>query len=177
MIQILLILSTLFATASNHNTMSSIYDIKINDINNRPLDLSKYKGKKMLIVNVASECGYTPQYKQLQELHEKYGNKVVIIGIPCNDFGGQEPGTTAEIQTFCEMTYGIKFQMTEKVGIKQNRHPLYNWLCDKKENGVSDNEVKWNFHKFLIDENGNLLKSLPSKITPLDESILDWVNS
>jgi len=177
MIKLFLILSTLFAGVANHNTMESIYDIKINDINDKPLDLSKYKGKKILIVNVASECGYTPQYKQLQELHEKFGDKLVILGVPCNDFGGQEPGSTTVIQTFCEITYGIKFQMTEKVGIKQNRHPLYDWLCDKTKNGVSDNEVKWNFHKFLIDENGNLIKSLPSKVTPLDESILDWVNS
>jgi glutathione peroxidase len=154
-----------------------IHSFTINDIENQPINLSEFKGKKILIVNVASECGYTNQYKDLQTLHKQYGDKVVVLGLPCNDFGGQEPGSEKEIQEFCEMTYGITFTITEKVGIKSDIHPIYQWLTQKDKNGVSDNEVKWNFHKFLIDENGNLVKSLPSKVNPMDDEIVNWVKS
>jgi glutathione peroxidase len=156
---------------------ASFHTMKIKDINGKELKLSSFKGKKVIVVNVASECGYTKQYTELQELYSKYKKKLVIIGMPCNDFGGQEPGTEEEIQSFCNVNYKITFPLTEKIGIKQNTHPVYQWLTQKTLNGVSDNEVKWNFHKFLIDEKGKLVKSLPSKITPLDESIISWVEA
>jgi glutathione peroxidase len=155
---------------------SMFYKIKINDIEGRDLDLNQFKGKKILIVNVASECGYTPQYAQLQELYELKKDKLVIIGCPSNDFGGQEPGTEKEIVKFCQQNYGVTFPLTEKVGIKKNTHQLYKWLTQKSQNGISDNDVAWNFHKFLIDENGKLIKSLPSSVNPMDDVILEWVN-
>ena len=153
-----------------------IYSIAIKDIEGNIMDLGTYKGKKLLIVNVASECGFTKQYEDLQKLYDEHGDQINILGVPCNDFGGQEPGTEKEIQKFCTMTFGVTFPMTEKVGIKQNRHPLYDWLCSKEKNGVSENTVGWNFHKFLIDEKGNLIKSLPSSVTPMDDQILSWIN-
>jgi glutathione peroxidase len=164
----------------NENTMNevtSLYDIKINDINGNAMDLNQYKGKKILFVNVASECGYTPQYKQLQELYESSKDVLVIIGCPSNDFGGQEPGSGEEIVTFCKKNYGVTFPLTEKVGIKSNTHPLYQWLTQKSLNGKSDNNVAWNFSKFLVNANGDLEMALPSAVTPLDEKILSWVKS
>ena len=178
---LLLILSFLLmrgqAVDVNQKNMKSIYDVAIHDIEGKFLDLSKFKGKKLIIVNVASECGYTPQYEGLQELYEKYGEEVAILGVPCNDFGGQEPGTEKQIQEFCTMTFGVTFPMTEKVGIKENRHPLYDWLCTKELNSSADNEVAWNFHKFLIDEEGHLIYSYPSKVAPMDQKIIDWIKS
>lgn len=154
----------------------SIYDIKIKDIDGNVFDLSQFKGKKIMFVNVASECGLTPQYAQLQELYELKKDKLVIIGCPSNDFGGQEPGTEQEIVKFCQKNYGVSFPLTEKLGVKVNPHPLYQWLTQKKQNGVNDHEVMWNFHKFLIDENGSLVHSIPSTTSPLDEIILNWLN-
>lgn len=154
----------------------SIYTIKINDIDGNPLDLSIYKGKKLIIVNVASECGFTPQYNDLQAVYKKYEDKVTILGVPCNDFGGQEPGTMDEIKKFCTMTFGITFPMTEKVGITANTHPLYQWLCKKEMNGVDNYKVNWNFHKFLINEDGTLSNSLPSNVKPNDAQVIAWIN-
>ncbi len=154
-----------------------IHNYTVKDIDNKEIKLSDFKGKKILIVNVASECGYTKQYKDLQTLHKEYGDKVVVIGMPCNDFGGQEPGSEETIKEFCELTYGITFTITEKVGIKSNTHPIYQWLTQKEKNGVDNFEVKWNFHKFLIDENGNLVKSLPSGVNPMSDEIVNWVKS
>ncbi len=157
------------------NTKMSFYDIKINGIDGKPMTLSSFKGKKIMIVNVASECGYTPQYEQLEELYKSHQEKLVVIGCPSNDFGGQEPGSNEEIVSFCKKNYGVTFPLTDKVGIKSNTHDLYDWLTHKANNGVSDNEVKWNFTKFLIDENGNLVKCLPSGVTPLDDQIVTWL--
>ncbi len=156
---------------------TNIYDISIEGIDGKTIDLSDFKGKKILIVNVASACGYTPQYQQLQELHENFGDKLVVLGVPSNDFGGQEPGTEAEIVEFCSSKFGVTFPMTAKVKVKgADKHALYQWLTQKTKNGQLDTEVKWNFHKFLIDENGELYKDLPSNFSPLDDEILDWVN-
>ena len=155
--------------------MNSIHQFKTEAIEGGALDLSHFKGKKMLIVNVASECGFTPQYQQLQELHETFGNKLVIIGFPANNFGGQEPGTDNEIREFCSLRYGVTFPLTKKIDV--TTHPIYQWLTNKAQNGVLDSEVNWNFQKYLLDENGQLLRTLPSSTSPLDDSIIDWINA
>jgi glutathione peroxidase len=159
----------------NTNNVSSFYDIKLNDIRGQAIDLRQFAGKKILIVNVASECGYTPQYEQLQELYDAHKSSLVIMGCPSNDFGGQEPGTSEEILTFCKKNYGVTFTLTEKVGIKSNRHQLYDWLCTKEKNGKADYEVKWNFHKFVLDGNGTVIGSFPSSVSPIDEQITDLI--
>lgn len=158
----------------NVKNMKSIYDYTVKDIDGNDFDFSTLKGKKVLIVNTASECGYTPQYAQLQELYEeKGGEDFTIIGFPSNNFGGQEPGSADEIKAFCSKNYGVTFKMMSKVNAKgSNISPIYQWLTQKELNGVSDAEVKWNFHKFLIDEKGNWIAQFPSGISPLDEEIL-----
>ena len=153
--------------------MTSLYDIKINAIDGTPIDLNNYKGKYLLFVNVASECGFTGQYEDLQKLYDTYQDKLMVIGVPCNQFGGQEPGTSESIQSFCKKNYGVTFLITEKVDVKgENQHPLYQWLTDKDLNGVENTSVKWNFHKYLVNGNGQFLdyfysitKTLSSKIT------------
>lgn len=151
---------------------NSIYEIAINSISGTPIDLSDFKGKKMLIVNVASECGFTNQYKGLQELHEKYKDKLVVIGVPCNQFGGQEPGDASQIQSFCERNYGVEFLITEKIEVKgDDQHPLYAWLTKKELNGRKSSTVKWNFQKYLIDEEGNLIDYFYSITKPLSNKI------
>jgi len=153
----------------------SIYNIGINDIHGKSIEMSNFKGKKLLIVNVASECGLTGQYITLQELSRQFQDTLVIIGCPCNDFGGQEPGQNNEIASFCERNYGVSFLLTEKIEIKRNTHPLFVWLTTKEKNGVSDNEVEWNFHKFLINEDGSFFNSLPSITDPLSDNIINWI--
>jgi glutathione peroxidase len=155
----------------------SIYDISVKGITGDPLDLSQFKGKKMMIINVASECGYTPQYEALQKVYKEHQDKFIIIACPSNDFGGQEPGTEKEIVNFCKMHYGVTFPLTEKMSIKSNTHKLYQWLTQKSINGVSDGQVKWNFTKFLVDEKGNWVKNLPSGVKPDDAQIIDWIKS
>ncbi|MDX1317514.1 MAG: glutathione peroxidase [Xanthomarina gelatinilytica] len=151
---------------------ASLYDISINSLTGEPIDLSSFKGKKILIVNTASECGFTGQYEGLQELYNTYKDKLVVIGVPCNQFGGQEPGTASEIQSFCKQNYGVTFLMTEKVDVKGgNQHPLYKWLTSKELNGVSSSSVKWNFQKYLIDEKGNLIDYYYSITSPTSTKI------
>jgi glutathione peroxidase len=160
-------------TSTLHQKTTSIYDFKIMSIDGKPVELSLYKGKKMLIVNTASECGYTPQYKELQKLHEQYGDKVVVLGFPSNDFGSQEPGSHEQIQAFCEKNYGVTFPLFEKSIVKgENKTPLYAWLSDKNKNGWNNEEPKWNFCKYLIDQNGELVKFFPSGVTPLSDEML-----
>ncbi|MBL0181267.1 MAG: glutathione peroxidase [Chitinophagaceae bacterium] len=150
----------------------SIYDFKVEGLEGGTIDSSKFKGKKILIVNTASKCGYTPQYEGLEQLYEKYKDKLVIVGFPANNFGGQEPGTNTEIKEFCKKNYGVTFPMASKVSVKgDDMAPIYQWLCNKSENGVLDAEIKWNFGKFLLDEKGNLLYYFPSKVTPMSEEI------
>jgi glutathione peroxidase len=159
----------------NHpNPNSSVfYDFKLKTIDGKEISMSQYKGKKILLVNVASECGYTPQYKNLQALNEKYGNKVVIIGFPANNFGGQEPGTSGEIKAFCTKNYGVTFQMMEKISVKgKDAHPLYQWLSNKEQNGTCDEAPSWNFCKYLIDENGKIIKFFKSNVDPLSSDIV-----
>lgn len=151
---------------------SSVYDFSLKTLDGQSINLSKFKGKKLLLVNVASECGFTPQYTNLQKLHEQYGNKVVVIGFPANNFGGQEPGSSAEIKTFCTKNYGVTFQMMEKISVKgSDAHPLYKWLSTKSQNGTCDNAPGWNFCKYLIDENGKVVKFFGSKVDPLSAEI------
>ncbi|WP_287005773.1 glutathione peroxidase [Xanthomarina sp.] len=151
---------------------ASLYDISINSLTGEPIDLSSFKGKKILIVNTASECGFTGQYEGLQELYNTYKDKLVVIGVPCNQFGGQEPGTASEIQSFCKQNYGVTFLMTEKVDVKGgNQHPLYKWLTSKELNGVSSSSVKWNFQKYLINEKGNLIDYYYSITSPTSTKI------
>ena len=152
----------------------SLYDFKMKSIEGKMIDLAQYKGKKVLLVNVASECGYTPQYKELQQLADKYKDKLVILGFPANNFGGQEPGQNAEIKTFCEKNYGVTFQMFEKISVKgDDMHPLYKWLSTKAENGWNDQAPKWNFNKYLVNEKGELVKYYASSVSPLSAEIMN----
>ena len=149
-----------------------IYDIEINDIYSQPIDLSHYQGKYILFVNVASKCGFTSQYKDLEKLHQNYKDKLIVIGLPCNQFGGQEPGNEKEIQNFCSINYGISFLMTEKVEVKGDRqHRLYSWLTDKKLNGKVNSTVKWNFQKYLGGPDGKLIDYFYSITKPLSLKI------
>lgn len=152
-------------------TSATIYDFKMNSIDGEPIDFARYKGKNLLIVNVASKCGYTPQYADLEKLHETYGDKVVVLGFPANNFGGQEPGTNAEIAEFCQKNYGVKFQMFEKISVKgDDQHALYKWLKDK-----TGSEPTWNFCKYLVKADGTV-KFFNSKVKPLDPQIIDELN-
>lgn len=152
----------------------NFYDFKIKDISGKDFDLSQYKGKKVLLVNTASECGYTPQFEQMEEMHKEFGgDKFGIIGFPSNDFGAQDPGSNEEIATFCQKNYGVTFPMMEKITVLgENAHPIYKWLQNELKT-----EVKWNFHKFLIDEKGNVVKEISHRTPPNDIEIVDWILS
>jgi len=155
---------------------TSIYDIEINALNGKPINLSEFKGQHILFVNVASKCGFTPQYKQLQELSDKYKDKLVVIGVPCNQFGKQEPGDANEIENFCEVNYGVTFLITEKVDVKgTNAHPLYKWLTQINKNGVSNSSVKWNFQKYLVNPEGKLLNYFYSITKPKSTKITKYL--
>lgn len=150
----------------------SIYGFKVTALDGGTIDFTSFKGKKILIVNTASECGFTPQYEGLEKLYEKYKDKLVIVGFPANNFGSQEPGTNDEIGAFCKKNYGVTFPMAAKISVKgDDAAPIYKWLCHKSENGVLDAEVGWNFNKFLLDENGKLLAHFESKVEPMSEEI------
>jgi glutathione peroxidase len=150
----------------------SIYDYSFTSIDGKKMKISDFKGKKILFVNTASQCGFTPQYEQLEAIHKKYGSKLVIIGFPSNDFGQQEPGPNDSIKTFCQRNYGVTFTLSQKVDVKgDNMCDIYKWLTKKELNGKMDSEVKWNFQKYLIDEKGNFMEMFPSKIKPDDPSI------
>ncbi|PSL07220.1 glutathione peroxidase [Cecembia rubra] len=156
----------------------SIYDFKLNDINGEEVDFSQFKGKKLLLVNVASKCGFTPQYADLQKLHEMHGDKVLILGFPANNFGGQEPGNNEEIKQFCSENYGVTFKMMDKISVKgADKHPLYRWLSDKDLNGWNEKEPSWNFCKYFINEKGELVKFFPSSVKPTDKEIIDLVTA
>ena len=154
------------------NSTKSIYDFKVEALDGSTIDFSTYKGKKILIVNTASECGYTPQYEGLQKLYDTYKEKLVIVGFPANNFGGQEPGSNVTIKEFCKKNYGVTFPMAAKISVKgDDMAPIYKYLTSKSENGVLDAVVGWNFGKFLLDEKGNLMQYFPSKVTPMSEEI------
>ena len=151
----------------------NFYNIEINSLQNSPILLSNFKGKYILFVNVASKCGFTPQYKELEEMHKKHSDNIVIIGVPCNQFGKQEPGNNEEIEEFCKVNYGVSFLITEKIDVKgTNQHPLYTWLTSRELNNKKSSSVKWNFQKYLISPDGKLIdyyfsitKPMSSKIT------------
>ncbi|HMR42818.1 MAG TPA: glutathione peroxidase [Saprospiraceae bacterium] len=157
---------------------NSIHRFKVESIEGREIDFVRFKGKKIMIVNVASECGYTSQYEQLQELYANFQDRLIIVGFPCNDFGAQEPGSHELIQQFCQKNYGVTFPLTKKITINSPAmHPVYKWLTSRAENGAFDSEVSWNFQKYLLDENGFLQKVFPPATLPIDPEILDWINS
>lgn len=154
----------------------SFFDIKINNLQGKEINFSDYKGKKILFVNVASKCGFTPQYEDLQKLSDNYKEELVVIGVPCNQFGQQEDGTSGEIEEFCSVNYGVTFPITEKVEVKgKNQHPLYAFLTSKKQNGKKSSSVKWNFQKYLIDENGDLVDYWYSLTKPLSKKITKYL--
>lgn len=161
------------------NTMEkgSIYAFKVKDLSGNEFDFASLKGKKILIVNTASECGLTPQYEQLEEIYEKYKDKnFVIVGFPANNFGAQEPGTNAEIGAFCKKNYGVTFPMMGKISVKgSDMHEVYQFLTQKSKNGLEDSEVEWNFQKYLIDENGHLFDVISPRVLPNDSSITNWI--
>ncbi len=156
---------------------NSIYKFKVESLDGGKINFKQFKGKKILVVNTASKCGYTPQYEELQKLYTQYSNKLVIVGFPANNFGAQEPGTNTEIKEFCKKNYGVTFPMAAKVSVKGNdMAPIFKWLTHKSQNGVLDAEIKWNFTKFLLDENGVLLAKFDSKVTPMSEEITKYLN-
>lgn len=155
------------------STTKTLYDFELKSLDNKKtIRFSDFKGKKVMLVNVASKCGLTPQYEDLQKLHEKMGEKLVIIGIPANNFMGQEPGSNEEIATFCKKNYGVTFQMTEKIDVVGNeKHALYQWLSTKDQNGWNDKEPSWNFAKYLINEKGELVKFFTPQTSVLSEEV------
>lgn len=159
------------------NTLTSVHSIHaftVECIEGGTIAFTDFRGKKILVVNVASECGYTPQYAQLEELFSAFQDKLVVVGFPCNDFGGQEPGGNGEILQFCTARFGVTFPMAAKIKIKgPEQHPVYHWLTHKEANGISDSEVSWNFQKYLLDENGCLIHMFPPSVDPFEEALLN----
>ena len=154
------------------------YSFRVKTLEGEDFDFATLKGKKVMIVNTASKCGYTPQYEDLENLYQEYGQKLVIIGFPANNFANQEPGSAFEIRQFCSEKYGVSFPLMEKISVRgDDIHPLYKWLTSKEKNGVMDSEVKWNFQKYLIDENGKLVDVLYSKEKPGSEKVMTWLSS
>ena len=171
--KILIIMFSFFCSNSiSQNSLTSFYDLEIKSIEGKEIDFNTFKGKKVLIVNVASYCGFTGQYRALEELYESFKDDLVVIGAPCNQFGGQEPASENEIQQFCTKNFGVSFLLTEKIKVKrEGQHPLYAWLTDKKKNGESDSTVRWNFQKYLVDENGRLINYFYSITEPMSLKI------
>jgi glutathione peroxidase len=154
----------------------NLYDIKIDSLQGKPIQLSDFKNKYILFVNVASKCGFTPQYEDLETLSATYKDNLVVIGVPCNQFGKQEPGNADEIQEFCQVNYGVSFLMTEKIDVKgDHQHPLYAWLTSKEMNGEKSSSVKWNFQKYFVDTEGNLIDYYFSLTKPLSTKITKYL--
>ncbi len=168
---------TITKNDSEKMTTQNIYQFKVTDLAGKPFDFESLKGKKIMIVNTASKCGLTPQYKDLQALYEKYQSKnFVIVGFPANNFGSQEPGTDKEIESFCAKNYGVTFPMMSKISVKgSDMHKLYQFLTQKSKNGLQDSEVQWNFQKYLINTDGELEKVINPQTLPSDESISAWI--
>ncbi|MBV2195555.1 MAG: glutathione peroxidase [Flavobacterium sp.] len=168
------VMSTKVTTSMKKET---IYQFKVEDLSGDSFDFSTLKGKKILVVNTASECGLTPQYEQLQAIYEKYKDKnFVIVGFPANNFGAQEPGSNQQIATFCQKNYGVTFPMMAKISVKgSDMHPVYQFLTQKAKNGLEDSEVQWNFQKYLINEKGELAKVISPRTLPTDAEIVNWI--
>ncbi len=166
-------------TTASSKTMKkeNIYQFKVTDLSGNTFDFASLKGKKVLVVNTASECGFTKQYEGLETIYKEYKDKnFVIVGFPANNFGGQEPGSNQEIATFCKQNYGVTFPMMEKSSVKgDDMNAVYQFLTEKSKNGLEDSQVQWNFQKYLIDENGELVKVLLSKVKPTDPEIVNWI--
>jgi len=170
---LLFLLIGIFSAAGQYKTL---HDFTARTIDGEKFDFSTLKGKKVLIVNTATECALTPQFKKLQELYEEYGgNDFEIVAFPCNDYGSQEPGNNEHIRDFCTKKYGVSFLMMEKISIKDNPHPVYKWLMSSEENGTLDGKVIWNFQKFLIDEDGTVVESLSPITGPQNRRIIEWL--
>ena len=177
---ILILLITLISVEYSSNNIKTkpmpIYDITINDIEGKEINLNDFKGKYVLFVNVASNCGFTRQYKDLQSLYDKYKDELVVVGVPCNQFGGQEPGDEEQISIFCSEKYNVTFPMTEKIAVRgSNQHPLYKWLTSKDLNGRKNSSVKWNFQKYLVDKDGNLIDYWYSLTNPTSSKITNYI--
>tara|TARA_Y100000385_G_scaffold278399_1_gene326615 strand:+ start:455 stop:958 length:504 start_codon:yes stop_codon:yes gene_type:complete len=163
-------------TSTLSQAKESFYDIKLNDINGKQIDLKLFEDKYILFVNVASKCGFTSQYTDLEKLHQQYQNDLVVIGLPCNQFGGQEPGDAEEIKNFCSSNYGVTFIISEKIEVKgEGMHPLYQWLTQKDLNGKTSSTVKWNFQKYLVNKSGELLNYFYSMTGPLSNKITSLI--
>ena len=171
-----LFLSSLVLTAQNMNKQS-IHQFKVTDLYGNEFDFSTLKGKKVMVVNTASECGLTPQYEQLQQIYDAYKDKnFVIVGFPANNFGAQEPGSNEQIATFCKKNYGVTFLMMNKISVVgDDMHEVYQFLTQKEKNGLEDSKVAWNFQKYLLDENGYLVKVISPKTLPNDKDIINWI--
>ena len=177
--KILFLLITLTIIVAEGTAQNSIYQFKTKTITGEEFDMASLKGKKVLIVNTASKCGFTPQYKELQTLYKDYKDKnFIIIGFPANNFSNQEPGTNEEIKAFCEKNFGVTFPMMSKISVKGiDIDPIFAWLTEKKKNGVMEIDVKWNFQKFLINEKGELVDFVLPSESPLSDKIINWINS
>ncbi|SFU56562.1 glutathione peroxidase [Pustulibacterium marinum] len=173
------VLILLVSMATFAQEKQTIYQFKVEDLYGRPFDFSKLKGKKVMIVNTASKCGLTPQYEDLEALYEMYKeDNFVIVGFPANNFASQEPGTNEEIAQFCKENYGVSFPMMSKISVKgSDMHKVYQFLTQKKKNGLEDSEVEWNFQKYLINEKGELVKVVKPRTLPTDPEIVDWIKS
>jgi glutathione peroxidase len=165
-------------SAAGFSQSKGFYDFKVKTLEGKDFDLSSLRGKKIMVVNTASKCGYTPQYEDLEAVYQQYGDLLVVIGFPANNFMNQEPGSATDIRKFCTDSYGVTFPVMEKISVTgTDMAPIYKWLTSKKENGVMDSEVKWNFQKYLIDENGNLVDVVYSKEKPNSDRVLAWITS
>lgn len=152
----------------------SIHEFQLDGLTGKPVNFAAFKGKKLMVVNVASECGLTPQYQQLQELYDNFKEHIVIVGCPANNFGGQEPGDSEQIREFCTTNYGIQFPLTQKISVKgKDQHSLYQFLTQEEKNGVADSEVSWNFQKYILDEEGYLIKVVAPTASPFDDEVLE----
>jgi glutathione peroxidase len=170
-------ISLLMTITMEAQTKQSIHQFKVKDLNGKTFDFASLKGKKILVVNTASKCGYTPQYEQLEAIYKKYkGENFVIVGFPANNFGSQEPGTNAEIATFCQANYGVTFPMMSKISVKgSDMNEVYQFLTKKTKNGLKDSNVEWNFQKYLLNEKGELEQVYLSGVKPTDDKIVDWI--
>ncbi|MEO6758930.1 MAG: glutathione peroxidase [Saprospiraceae bacterium] len=158
---------------STDSALTTFYDFTVNDLDGNPVSLEQFRGKKIVVLNTASQCGYTPQYADWEAFYEANQDKVVVLGFPCNDFGGQEPGSSHDISTFCTQNYGITFPMFEKLDVKgPNKAPLYKWLTSPFQNGWNSQEPTWNFCKYVLDENGTLIKFFDSPVKPNNPAFL-----
>lgn len=167
------------STKTKTMAAQNIYQFKVKDLYGNEFDFASLKGKKVIVVNTASKCGLTPQYKDLEALYEQYKDKgLVIVGFPANNFAGQEPGTKEEIATFCQKNYGVSFPMMDKISVKgEDIAPIYQFLTQKNKNGIEDSEVQWNFQKYLINEKGELVKVISPKTLVTDPEVMDWVKA